>query len=145
MSEDGRRSAEKAALDRVMGSTKRLRAKGRPTPGRGSDRDPKLVADLVDEVVVEGGWALDVSLGSLAVGWGEMVGDKVAEHCVPESFKDGELTVRADSTAWATEIRLLSGQLLEAVARAVGQGVVTDIRVLGPARAQRRGRYVVRR
>ena len=40
--------------------------------------------------------------------WPELVGEEVADHCTPESFADGKLVVRTDSTAWATQLRLLA-------------------------------------
>lgn len=45
---------------------------------------------------------------------------------------DGELTVQADSTAWATQLRLLQRQLLAKIAAGVGDGVVKRLRVQGP-------------
>ena len=36
--------------------------------------------------------------------WAEIVGAEVAAHCEPESFADGRLKVRTDSTAWATQL-----------------------------------------
>ena len=64
--------------------------------------------------------------------WREVVGDQIADHCTPETFSDGVLVVRTDSTAWATQIRLLTPQLDRRLAEEVGEGVVTSITVLGP-------------
>ena len=57
----------------------------------------------------------------------------MAEHCEPVSFEAGVLSVRADSTAWATQIRLLSSSLLGSIAEAVGPDVVHELRVHGPS------------
>ena len=40
--------------------------------------------------------------------WAELVGEEVAQHATPESFADGTLVVRTDSTAWATQLKLLA-------------------------------------
>jgi predicted nucleic acid-binding Zn ribbon protein len=104
-----------------------------------------LAGELVEEMVSREGWELDVSLGSIAAGWEGIVGTQVAEHCAPEAFSEGELTVRADSSAWAAQLRLLEGQLVGALAQAVGEGVVTGVKVVGPSAARRRGRYIARR
>jgi predicted nucleic acid-binding Zn ribbon protein len=125
-----------------MGTTRRL--KRRVAAEWSAGRDPQLAGELLDELVAREGWALDVSLGSLAAGWEGIVGTQVAEHCAPEAFADGELTVRADSSAWTAQIRLLAGQMLSALERAVGDGVVREIKVLGPD-GRRRGRHIVRR
>ena len=58
--------------------------------------------------------------------------DDLAAHVVPESFDDGRLLLRAESTAWATQVRLLLPQLRRTIDRAVGAGVVADISVVGP-------------
>jgi predicted nucleic acid-binding Zn ribbon protein len=48
------------------------------------------------------------------------------------SFDDGVLTVRAESTAWATQVRLLAPTLLRRLAEEVGKGTVTKVVVHGP-------------
>ena len=62
-----------------------------------------------------------------------LVGPEISAHCTPESFTDTTLHVRCDSTAWATQLRLLSISLLEKFRTELGDGVVTSIQVLGPA------------
>jgi predicted nucleic acid-binding Zn ribbon protein len=64
--------------------------------------------------------------------WARIVGEDVAEHAEPVTLNDGELTVRASSTAWATQLRLLQGQLLAKIAAGVGHGVVKRMRIQGP-------------
>jgi len=64
--------------------------------------------------------------------WDQVVGTEVAEHVVPEHYVDTTLTVRADSTAWATQMRLLAGQVLARLNTELGHGTVTRIHVQGP-------------
>jgi predicted nucleic acid-binding Zn ribbon protein len=64
--------------------------------------------------------------------WPQVVGADLADHVVPESFTDGQLILRADSTAWATQVRLLLPQLRTEIDREVGRGLVADISVVGP-------------
>ena len=56
----------------------------------------------------------------------------MAQHCKPESFADGKLVVRTDSTAWATQMRLLAPTVLRRLNEELGDGTVTMIDVLGP-------------
>ena len=58
------------------------------------------------------GWQVDVAVGSVIGRWPEIVGPDVAEHVQPVSFDAGVLTLRAVSTAWATQMRLLTSVLL---------------------------------
>jgi predicted nucleic acid-binding Zn ribbon protein len=104
----------------------------RGSPGK-DGRDPRLVADTLAALVRDRGWTQDLSVGGVVGRWRDVVGDQVADHCEPESFDDGVLTVRTDSTSWATNLKLLVPQLLRRLADDVGEGVVTQVRVLGPA------------
>ena len=64
--------------------------------------------------------------------WPELVGDEVADHCTPEAFTDGRLLVRTDSTAWATQLKLLTPQVVRRLNEELGAGTVISIEVLGP-------------
>jgi predicted nucleic acid-binding Zn ribbon protein len=46
---------------------------------------------------------------------------------------DGELVVQAESTAWATQLRLLSSALLTRIQGEVGAATVSKLRIHGPA------------
>ncbi|MQA13658.1 MAG: DUF721 domain-containing protein [Pseudonocardiaceae bacterium] len=100
---------------------------------RADDRDPQPLGRLASRLVVDRGWTDRVSGGQVFGRWAQLVGEDVAEHANPVSLREGELTVQASSTAWATQLRLLQRQLLGRIATGVGRGVVTRLRVLGPA------------
>ncbi|KWX07669.1 hypothetical protein TR74_17990, partial [Carbonactinospora thermoautotrophica] len=60
--------------------------------------------------------------------------------CRPQRFDDGELIVQADSTAWATQVRLLAADLVCRLNTELGHGTVKRVKVLGPgAPARRKG------
>jgi predicted nucleic acid-binding Zn ribbon protein len=103
----------------------------RSSPAR-DGRDPALVGDALDRLAAERGWRPELSVGGVVGRWREVVGDQVAEHCQPETFEDGLLVVRTDSTTWATQVRLLIPQLLVRLGQEVGDDVVRDVRVVGP-------------
>ena len=56
----------------------------------------------------------------------------MADHCTPETFDDGRLVVRTDSTAWATQLQLLAPTVVRRLNEELGHGTVTLIEVLGP-------------
>ena len=140
--------ARARASARAKGLRPGLRPRRRPKDvpvGQRHDggRDPKLLGDQLDRFVVERGWVVDVAVGAVIGRWPQIVGAEVAQHCAPVDFVDGVLTVRADSTAWATQLRLLSSSLLSRLAQDVGEGTVVELRVVGPgapswSRGQRR-------
>lgn len=100
---------------------------------RPDDRDPQLLASTLDRLVADRGWETDKAVGGVMGRWPSIVGPDVAAHVVPVSFEDGELVVAADSTAWATQTRLLAPALLGRLAEEVGAGTVTSVTVRGPS------------
>ena len=96
-------------------------------------RDPRLLGEELDVFLTERGWRGDVAVGSVIGRWAFIVGPEVAEHCQPTDFTDGVLTIRAESTAWATQLGLLSSTLQARLTEDVGEGVVTQIRIVGPS------------
>jgi predicted nucleic acid-binding Zn ribbon protein len=102
--------------------------------GVGADeRDPQPLGRIVSRIAVERGWSPRLTTGRLFDRWAQIVGEEVAVHAQPVELKDGELTVRVDSTAWATQLRLLQKQLLTKIAGGVGHDVVKRLKVLGPS------------
>lgn len=131
-SEDAAAAAAEA-LRRATRSTAPRRSKG-TTRGRtsGSTRDPQTLGQAVDDLLVERGWQQESAVASLMGRWQEIVGPDLAAHVAPLSFQDGVLTLQAESTAWATQTRLLLNDLRRAIDQDLGGGVVTDLTVLGP-------------
>jgi predicted nucleic acid-binding Zn ribbon protein len=102
--------------------------------GSGVDqRDPQKFGQVLARIVTDRGWSEQLANGQVFGRWTALVGTEVAEHAKPLSLRDGELTVEASSTAWATQLRLLQRQLLAKIAKGVGHGVVKRLRVHGPA------------
>jgi len=128
------RPAELAALDRLR---QHGRAAQAPTPAEPAEwsntRDPKLLAELVQELVQREGWQAQLSVADLVVRWDQIVGAVNAEHCQPVGFDRGVLTIQADSSAWASAIVLNVGAIQDQIDQAVGSGLVNQIKVRGPA------------
>ncbi|MBB5905693.1 DciA family protein [Actinoalloteichus hymeniacidonis] len=100
---------------------------------RPDDRDPQPLGRLASRLATERGWSDGLAGGTVFSRWARVVGADVAEHSKPIALHDGELTVQADSTAWATQLRLLQPQLLTRIGSAAGPGVVRRLKVQGPA------------
>lgn len=106
--------------------------RGRVSGAHPDDRDPQLLGGEVGRLVDRGGWELQLRIRGVFARWPELVGDEVAAHCTPESFADGRLVVRTDSTAWATQLKLLIPSVLRRLNEDLGPGTVTVLEVLGP-------------
>jgi predicted nucleic acid-binding Zn ribbon protein len=88
----------------------------------------------VDGLLTARGWEQRAAVGSVFGGWAEIVGPQLAAHTQPESFDDGELVIGADSPAWATQVRLLTPQLLRRLAEELGAETVRQVKVRSPGR-----------
>ena len=118
--------------------------------GSGPDeRDPAKLAGLIDKMIINKGWDLQLATGKLRAQWKPIVGDDIAEHVQIEEFnldasgQSGILVLRADSTAWATQIRLLSSDLKRRIALEVGDGVVKTLKIYGPTQPKQKGLWRV--
>ncbi|WP_114558364.1 DUF721 domain-containing protein [Desertihabitans aurantiacus] len=121
----------------VSGPSRRRRPRRRPTDPQSSGarpdgRDPQLLGAAMEALFERQGWTTTVNLHLLLGRWPSLVGEVNAEHSWPERYADQVLTVRADSTAWATSLRTMAPQLVARLNEALGQGTVTRITVLGP-------------
>jgi predicted nucleic acid-binding Zn ribbon protein len=107
--------------------------------------DPQQLGAAIDGLLAAEGWALAAATGSVFGRWAQIVGADLAGHTTPESLTDGELTVSADSTAWATQVRLLAAQLVRRLNTELGDGTVLRVKVRGPVTSTRKpGEWRVR-
>src|SRR5215469_4833321 len=107
--------------------------------------DPQPLSRAVDGLIEAEGWTMAAATGSVFGRWTQMVGPELAAHTTPQSLADGELTVSAESTAWATQVRLLASQLIRRLNAELGEGTVQRVKVRGPVTGRRKpGEWRVR-
>lgn len=127
------RGERRTGRDRSSQPGERRRGR-RGYTGPGLDpRDPQPFGSLLAKLVKDRGWQRPVAEGGVFGAWERVVGPEIAAKSRPVKLEDGELTVEAVSTAWATQLRLLSSGILARIARHVGPDLVRRIRVHGPA------------
>ena len=90
------------------------RAGGWPAPKAGGAglvrvrrRDPQPLAGATRDVAKKQGWSPRVAEGAVFGRWAAVVGAQISEHASPTGLRDGVLSVTAESTAWATQLRLI--------------------------------------
>jgi predicted nucleic acid-binding Zn ribbon protein len=119
-----------------------------PRAGRRLRRDdPEPLGAAIGGLLDSRGWREAAAVGSVFGRWAEIVGADLAAHTRPGPLDGGELTVTADSTAWATQVRLLAAHLVRRLNAELGDGTVRRVRVRGPAAAspaRRPGQWRVR-
>ena len=126
--------AEAKAASRARGTAPQKRTRRATAPrSTGDGRDPVLFGQAIQKLVAERGWQDTTTAAGVLANWDQVVGAEIAQHCRPVSLVDGELVVVAESTAWATQLRLLTRTLLARVRDHAGEGVATKVVVRGPA------------
>lgn len=113
---------------------------------RGREDDPVPVGQILSKLTSRTGWAERMTLGRLRMSWADIVGEHIAARSEPVKLEDGILHIRADGSAWATELTLLSSSITQKAAAFLGGELVRDVRVSasGGPDAQRGQRGPVR-
>jgi predicted nucleic acid-binding Zn ribbon protein len=86
----------------------------------------------VRELLDERGWNAEAAAARVLGNWESIVGAEVAAASRPVRLRHGELLVEAESTAWATQLRLLTRTLLARIRAELGGDIVTKLVVRGP-------------
>lgn len=147
------REALRRAREGARALTRGVEGPPRPAPVRrragpvsppGVDTGPVALGEAVAGLLHERGWTPVAHAAGVISRWAEIVGADIAGHSRATALRDGVLTVEAESSAWATQLRLLAGQLLARIRAEVGESVVTRVDVRGPTGGPpRRGRLRV--
>ncbi|MGD7002518.1 DciA family protein [Corynebacterium halotolerans] len=135
--EDGKNAGEAAAKNEEAAEKRRpARGVGQPTgpDGRRLPRRPNLdnLGAVLGTEIVRRGWRRELAGGWVHSHWDTLVGEKIAQHTKVEMLKDKTLFITCDSTAWATNLRMMQRQILQAIAERVGPDVVAELKIHGP-------------
>lgn len=121
------------------------RSPGGYSGAKPDETDPQPIGGLISAYVDELGWQRPLAEAKVFAEWPRLVGSEVASHCQPSTLRDGELRVAAESTAWATQLRLLAGTMLARLVGELGPEVVTKLVITGPTGPSwKHGGYSVR-
>lgn len=135
------RAAKEQAKARGAAAGQKRQARrggGLRSGARRDGRDPLPLGAAVRGLITERGWEAPAAVGGVMGRWPQLVGAEVAQHCEPQRYDEEErtLTVRCDSTAWATQLRLLAPRLVARLNEDLGDGTVRMIKVRGPEAPQ---------
>ncbi len=98
----------------------------------GAGRDPDSLANVIDGLTAKLGWTSPLAQSELLASWAEIVGEETAAHSVPAGIAEGVLTVHCDSTAWATQLRLMRSQVATQIALRFPDAGIQSVRFEGP-------------
>ncbi|MFI8824233.1 DUF721 domain-containing protein [Streptomyces sp. NPDC053431] len=138
------RAAKEQARARGAAAAQKKQARrggGLRSGARADGRDPLALGAAINRLITERGWETPAAVGGVMGRWPQIVGEDLAKHCVPlkydEDPEERVLTVQCDSTAWATQLRLLAPRLVARLNEDLGHGTVRMIKVLGPGGPRR--------
>ncbi len=98
----------------------------------GSGRDPRDFGDILAALTDDMGWNPSLAQSDVMRLWGDLVGDETAKHCQPVGVDERVLTVQCDSTAWATQLRLMRVDIMSRITVDFPDSGVDSIRFVGP-------------
>ncbi len=119
------------------GQLPRREPRRRASGARRDSGDPQLFGRAIADLLSDRGWEQPAAIGGVFGRWHEIVGADMAAHTKPETFAEGEVVVVADSTAWATQVRLLARTLVRRLNEELGDGTVQKVKVRGPQNGPR--------
>ena len=96
-------------------------------------RDPITVGDSLAGLIKDFKWTNELGEAELFEKWAEVVGEDTAAKSTPEGLDSGVLTVRCSSTAWATQLRLMQGEILAKLGEQFSELKIVELKLLGPA------------
>lgn len=107
--------------------------------------DPQPLSSVFNEIITNRDWRQGIAEGNLFSDWQKVVGDEIAQHSNPITLLDGKLTIQTSSTAWATQLRLISNELLKTLQQSAPGALVEELVVIGPnAPSWKRGLRTIR-
>ena len=115
-------------------SDARKRAKKEPGSSLafGAGRDAHGLGDVLDSLTETLGWNSPLAQSELLASWADIAGTETADHSTPVGIEDGTLTVRCDSTAWATQLRIMRVQITNQIAAKYPDAGIRSVRFEGP-------------
>ncbi|WBT08792.1 DciA family protein [Corynebacterium sp. SCR221107] len=113
-----------------------IRRKGMPT-GRDGRRLPRRdtmegIGSVLNTEIHKRGWRKEIAGGWIMTHWPELVGERIAQHTKVEMVKDKAVFITCDTTAWATNLRMMQRNILQSIAAQLGPDIVAELKIYGP-------------
>lgn len=126
--------AREAAKARGEGGTRKAQRRTSTTVRR-DGREPTGFAAVLQGLMADRAWDIPAAGGSILDQWPDIaaaLSPKLAAHVTAVAFhaETGQLDLRPDSPAYATQLRLISSRIVAAANDAVGTQAVGTVRVL---------------
>ncbi|MDA0259640.1 MAG: DciA family protein [Actinobacteria bacterium] len=94
--------------------------------------DPQQISFALNELINTRDWRQGLAEGNIFSDWEKIVGSEIAAHSLPISIVDGRLTIQTSSTAWATQLNIISTELLKTIRGSAPGALVETLVFIGP-------------
>ncbi|WP_226080624.1 DUF721 domain-containing protein [Mycetocola spongiae] len=98
----------------------------------GKGREPRGLGDVMEALTISLGWDSNLSQAELMENWTALAGEETARHSTPIAIENGTLSVQCESTAWATQLRLMRMEIMKQIALRYPEAGIEGIRFVGP-------------
>ena len=99
---------------------------------RERNEDPLKLGNVLNQLVATRNWKQGIAEGTLFTEWEQIVGSDLAINAQPISLLEGELTIQTTSTAWATQLNMISPNLLKTISGSAPGALVERLTIIGP-------------
>ena len=105
-------------------STPRAKAKSRPKS------KPTGVGDILGTLKATTDLGKHLEQAQIWTRWPEMVGQQLCAHCRPQTIKDQQLRVEADSAVWMHKVSYRKWEIVKRINRIAQKELISDIFVV---------------
>jgi len=98
----------------------------------GAGRDPRGLGETISSLTAQLGWNSPMAQSDLLASWIELAGEETAKHSTPAGIDEGILTVHCESTAWATQLRMMRVEIMTQIMKKYPDAGIAAIRFQGP-------------
>ena len=99
---------------------------------RSQTDEPQQIGLVLNEIVEARDWRQGLAEGNIFMEWDKIVGIEISTHSTPISLLEGRLTIQTSSTAWATQLNLISTNLLKIISSSAPGALVETLTFIGP-------------
>ncbi|MFE7958672.1 DciA family protein [Streptomyces sp. NPDC057413] len=133
-------AAREAARKGGASEARMPRRRTQRAAGKRDGREPAGFAAVLQGLMAERAWAIPAAGGSVLDRWPDIaaaISPRLPEHVQAVAFhsETGQLDLRPDSPAYATQLRLITARIITAANQAAGTEAVRTVRVLSAGAA----------
>jgi len=103
-----------------------------PTIRVGQPGDPESISGVLNDLISDRNWDSGLAEGNLFANWKKIVGDEISQHAQPISIVENVLIIQSSSTAWATQLQLISNALLVTIQKDATGVLIDRLEIIGP-------------